>query len=160
MPSTNDVEKLNQAARLFIEFVTSDERKSEDDKLRTSNLIRCLDRLSLCMRGNLEFDFDDADYPEAPEFEHGLYYQKISANFPVYRDYNFVAPNTDSEPDNLVSDPIDDLTDICSDIWQYLWRLENNSLSDALFDLDLNYFHWGRHLRNLQSYLHAYLYES
>lgn len=161
MPSTNDVGKLNEAVRLFIEFVTSDARKTEDDKLRTTNLIYGLDRLSLCIGGNLDFDFDDADYPEPPNFDYDLHYQKISENFPAYRYYNFVESNLDTDPDILVGDPIDDLTDIYKDVWRYIWRLENNSLSDALFDLDLSYrTHWGRHLRNIQSYLHAHLYES
>jgi hypothetical protein len=56
----------------------------------------------------------------------------------------------------LLGDGIDDIVDILLDLKGVLWRLDNTSVDDALWDLNQGFqYHWGLHLRDLQLYLHV-----
>jgi hypothetical protein len=56
----------------------------------------------------------------------------------------------------LVGDGIDDIADILLDLKAVLWRFNNTSVDDALWDLKQSFqYHWGLHLRELQLYLHV-----
>ena len=57
--------------------------------------------------------------------------------------------------DIIVGDAIDDICDIVGDLQEVLWCFENTSENDALWHYEINFrSHWGRHLRDLQLYLH------
>lgn len=49
----------------------------------------------------------------------------------------------------------DDISDIVLDLKEVLWYFENTSKDNALWYFENSYkSHWGRHLRELQLYLH------
>ena len=53
-------------------------------------------------------------------------------------------------------DAIDDLADIAKDLIQFMWFLDNVSLSDAIWDFRFGYqSHWGPHLHGLRAYLNS-----
>ena len=57
----------------------------------------------------------------------------------------------------VLGDAIDDLCDIANDLSEVLWRWEHLGADDAHWYLRLMYMHWGWHMRELQSFLHAHL---
>jgi hypothetical protein len=64
-----------------------------------------------------------------------------------------------SSTDCSVGDAIEDIADIVGDLKEVLWCFKHTSENDALWNFH-NYFkiHWGRHLRDLQLYLHDHRY--
>jgi hypothetical protein len=51
---------------------------------------------------------------------------------------------------------MNDIVDILLDLKGVLWRFQNTSADDALWELTRSFkSHWGRHLRELQLYLHV-----
>jgi hypothetical protein len=61
------------------------------------------------------------------------------------------------EESPLMCDGLDDVADIAATMIEAMWRWENLGEADAAWYLRLVYGHWGRHLHNLRSYLHATL---
>ena len=60
----------------------------------------------------------------------------------------------------MVGDAIDDLVDIRAEMLEVIWRWKNNGPLDAARYFQWSYgVHWGRHLHNLRSYVHAQIFE-
>ena len=73
---------------------------------------------------NLEFEFDETDYNEEPDFDW----------------YSMVLDSNKMEPDIEIGigDEIDDLIDIIKDLLAVKWRMENTSENDALWHFELS----------------------
>jgi hypothetical protein len=113
-----------------------------------------LDHLALSQHF-LKFEFDEAEYGDAPRRRDGLR-KLVAARFPNYGYYNTVDDVSVkiAETGVGVGDAIDDIEDIAADLFETKWRLENNSIADGLFHYRNGFqTHWGRHLRDLQLYL-------
>jgi hypothetical protein len=124
---------------------------------RLARLPGVLDLLAVTVR-DITYEFDEADYAEHPAEDYQATYQVVGRRFPTLGYYN--VPNSITreigESKISVGDAIDDVVDILLDLKDVIWRFQNTSADDALWDLSEGFkYHWGRHLRQLQLYLHV-----
>ena len=123
---------------------------------RLASLCLALDRLAVAVHfaGNV---FDDRPFRDARVREYSVVRDIVSPNFPELGYYNVVLDIADkiAETGLAVGDGIDDVCDIARDLEEVLWRWQNTSIDDALWYFKESYgWHWGKHLRDLQLYLH------
>jgi len=89
---------------------------------------------------NLEFEFDETDYNEEPDFDYNEIKKNVKSNFPDFDWYSMVLDSNKMEPDVEIGigDEIDDLIDIIKDLLAVKWRMENTSEKDALWHFELS----------------------
>ena len=58
----------------------------------------------------------------------------------------------------MIGDAIDDLADISNDLAEALRRWDHLGPDDAHWHFHQMFFHWGWHMRELQSFLNAHLF--
>jgi hypothetical protein len=80
---------------------------------------------------------------------------EVAARFPGYGYYPVADPTASPAEAAKTGDAIDDLLDLTLCMRQVSWRAENLGIDDAAWYFRLDYFHWGRHARELALYLHA-----
>jgi hypothetical protein len=134
--------------------VVEDESLSALDSIEA--LEAALDQLAACVHA-VGFEFDDGQYQEPPTKDPAVRYQQVAERYPAFGLYN--TPLDISEKagatELAVGDAVSDLAEICEDLEEVLWRFGHTSEADALFHFQLGYrSHWGRHLRELQLYVH------
>lgn len=136
----------------FLNLILEPDSKLED----LNELILALDRLAISSH-EIEYKFDEADYTDNSNFEYSVIRQKVEKRFPNLGLYNIALDVSEKTGNSEIatSDAIDDITDITLDLLRVRWRFENTSINDALWHYELSFrSHWGRHLRDLQLYLH------
>jgi hypothetical protein len=147
---------IKTAIENYLAVLASDEGKETD---RIQKLILSLDELAMVSHTQLDYTFDEHDYPDPPERDYAAFRASVGKLFPSLGFYNVALDISDkiAQTSLAVGDAIDDIVDIAGDLNEVLWRLNNTSENDALFHFHL-YFrsHWGRHLRNLQLCLHDF----
>lgn len=152
------------ACQDYLGFVVASERAGETPKMRNVELARKLDNLAWVIHaltlpeGDLQVD--PAEGEPVVDDEH--VYQLISAGFPDLGWYPVVYPSDFADPaEVLTGDAIDDLRDIYLDLNAFVWTYENVSKYWAVHGVQAMYrVHWGKHLRDVQSYLHSVIYVS
>ena len=89
---------------------------------------------------NLEFEFDETDYNEEPDFDYNEIKENVKSNFPDFDWYSMVLDSNKMGPDIEIGigDEIDDLIDIIKDLLAVKWRMENTSENDALWHFELS----------------------
>jgi len=105
---------------------------------------------------NLNSNFDEQLYEEVERLDYAEVYAYVKVNFPEFGWYrsSAISLKTDQNPELLVEDAVDDLTDLIIDLSEVAWRLENTSLNDGLWYFNtLMKIHSEAHLLNLLSYL-------
>jgi hypothetical protein len=143
-------QELKAAIEEFIALVEDPTTLPED---RLQRLRRSLDRLAL-----LEHEFayafvDDRDYPDAPEIDHSVLRQLVSAHFPELGYHNIPSSITNQIGTAKIdfADAIDDIVDITRELYEVQWRWAHTSVDDALWYFkDMYFHHWESHLRGLQ----------
>lgn len=136
----------------FLELVLESESESEE----IEKLIQALDRLAN-LTHEIEYQYDKTDYSDSLNFEYSTIRKKVEKRFPNLGYYNIALDISENvgNSDIATGDAIDDITDITLDLLGVKWRFDNTSPDDALWHLELLFrSHWGRHLRELQLYLH------
>ena len=129
------------------------------DQSREQELRKALDRLALAYHFS-EAPADERHYPRVrePGIERWkALCQRYSALFPDFGSYNTTMDVIEKvgSGEVIIGDPIDDLADITQDVQEFLDRWDRTSPEDALWHFRSSFeFHWGRHLRSLQVYLH------
>lgn len=89
---------------------------------------------------NVEFEFDEADYHEEPDFDYKEILENVKSNFPDFGWYSSVLDSNKMEP-NIeigIGDELDDFTDIIKDLLAVKWRMENTSENDALWHFEFS----------------------
>ena len=121
-------------------------------------LSAALDRLALAYHAAPECaPSSDEEEPPADCVETR---RSIQCKFPHLGLYPWIHPLDAVDGTLGMGDALDDLTDIVLDLRNVAWRWENTSPADATWYFKLSYStHWGRHLANLRSYLHAVVFE-
>jgi hypothetical protein len=98
------------------------------------------------------------DEIEPPASNPKAAYSALASRFPnleLYAVADSAEPINDSP---MVGDAIEDLADIARDLDEVVWRSDNFGPDDAYWHFKLLYrIHWGCHVRELSSYLHAKL---
>lgn len=127
---------------------------------RERELRKALDRLALAYHFAEAPAADEREYPSVRE--PGIEKWKslcarYAAVFPDFGHYNMTMDVIEKvgAGELIIGDAIDDLADITQDVQEFLDRWSSNSPEDALWHFRSSFeYHWGRHLRSLQSYLH------
>ncbi|MBO6533553.1 MAG: DUF5063 domain-containing protein [Muricauda sp.] len=88
----------------------------------------------------LEFECDATEYDEEPNFNYNEIKENIKSNFPDFGWYSMVLDSNEMEPNVKIGigDELDDLTDIIKDLLSVKWRMENTSISDALWHFEFS----------------------
>lgn len=134
--------------------VVEDASRPESEAIEA--LEAALDGLVECVHG-IRFEFDSTEYPEPPRKDPKATYQRVAQRYPSFGLYNMPRAVSDkiSTTELTVGDAVSDVAEICDDLQEILWRFQHTSEADALFHFQLGYrSHWGRHLRELQLYVH------
>jgi hypothetical protein len=101
---------------------------------------------------NVEFEFDQKDYKEEPDFDYDEILKNVKSNFPDFGWYSSVLDSNKMEP-NIeigIEDELDDLTDIIKDLMLVKWCMENTSENNALWHFEFSMrIHSEQHLVNL-----------
>ena len=89
---------------------------------------------------NVEFEFDEKDYEDEPEFDYKEILENVKSNFPDFGWYSMVLDSNKMEPNIEIGcgDELDDLTDIIKDLLAVKWRMENTSENDALWSFEFS----------------------
>jgi len=120
-------------------------------------LERLLDAIAAA-RHAVAYTFDAGEHPEPPEWPYEERRALVAQRFPRYGHYNVASPVSERVGDGNcnVGDALDDIADIAGELADVEWCWEHTSEADALWRFENGFqFHWGQHLRELQSYLCA-----
>lgn len=118
-------------------------------------LVHALDALAMAYHATPE-GASSPEHLDPPDFDYNETRAKIAPRFPTIGFYG-VADPLEIEGSFMLGDAIDDLCDIANDLSEVIWRWEHMGPDDAHWYLHLMYVHWGWHMRELQSFLHAHL---
>lgn len=118
-------------------------------------LVRALDALAMAYHAMPEVAASDQGL-DPPETDYNATRVRLVQRFPTLGLYPVADP---LDGTSLMSDAIDDIADIADNMTEILWRWDNLGADDAHWHLHAYHAHWGRHLRDLQSLLHAALFE-
>ena len=143
---------IQELVKEFVVLVLERENELKD----LSALIIALDKLA-CSLNDVSYEFDETDYPEVPENDYQVIRKIVEKRFPTLGYYNTsrdVSEHLETS-EIIIGDAVDDISDIVGDLLDVLWCFENTSKNDALWHFENSFrSHWGRHLRELQLYLH------
>lgn len=121
-----------------------------------SDLAKALDSLVAVYHETSDVEPDTVDGPEPPKADENKVGAAAAAAFPELGWYALVDPERGLDQEIGLSIAIGDLTEIASDLLAVVWLFENASHNDALWDFRFGYkSHWGRHLHEVRSYIHA-----
>lgn len=101
--------------------------------------------------------FDNSSFPDIEGLAYESIRKQIGKRFPSLGYYHDVDTrmNESGIPEFSVGDCIDDITDIYIELFESVQRIQNNSISDGLWNFQYSYkIHWGFHARGLQRHLH------
>lgn len=104
----------------------------------------------------VDYMFDERDYPDFDKFGYPDVRNNIISNFPKFGLYKIAnnITNFDNIDDVLTGNAVDDLFDIIIDLLEVKWRIENNSLNDGLWFFNLNLkTHTKQHILDLLNYI-------
>ncbi len=124
---------------------------TDKEKLLEKNLVKIYS-----LYFEIEYKFDETDYPEFVENEYSEIRKNVTNNFPDFGLYKtrLDIKNINDSSDNGMGDAIDDLTDVILDLLEVKWRLEHNSLADGLWYFHLIFpSHTQQHILDLLNYL-------
>ena len=105
---------------------------------------------------NSEFELDETDYNDAPEFNYNEIKENVKSNFTDLDWYSTVLDLNKMEPyvEIGIGDSLDDLTDIIKDLLVVKWKMHNTSEMDALWEFNFSMkTHSEQHLIDLLKYL-------
>lgn len=129
---------------------------------RLESLAAALDGLAAAYHSTPDVPCDDVLEPEDSTTDAQMR-ALATAAFPDFGFYTVVRP--DEKPERwdqrpMTGDAIDDLADIARDMEQVERLWESGRAEDAGWQFRFGYrTHWGRHLQDLRSYVHARLHE-
>lgn len=104
---------------------------------------------------NLEYEFDETDYPDFENEKYPNIRQNVESNFKDFGTYKMVLEINDLVNDEIgIGDAVDDLSDIIKDLLEVKWRIENNSINDGLWFFNFIFnAHTEEHVINLLNFI-------
>ena len=142
IPTINEIVKYGLHPNLTV---------TDKEKLLERNLVKIYN-----LYFDIEYNFDEAEYPDFDKSKVPDIRQNVVSNFMNYGLYKSVLDinDVDNLKDNAIGDSVDDLTDIIFDLLEIKWRIENNSLADGLWFFELIFYsHTKQHLLDLLNYM-------
>ncbi|MGV6831675.1 MAG: DUF5063 domain-containing protein [bacterium] len=104
----------------------------------------------------MEFEFDEKEYYEEPNFDYNEIKENVKSNFPDFGWYSMVLDLNKMEPNVEIGigDALDDLTDIIKDLLVVKWKMDNTSEMDALWEFEFSMrTHSEHHLIDLVKFI-------
>ena len=145
---TDLIPTINQIVKYGLEpNLTTTDKEKELEK----NLVKIYS-----LYFDIEFKFDETDYPDLDKTEYADIRQNVTSNFEDFGFYKTVSDieDIDNLNDNTIGGALDDLTDIIRDLLEIKWRIENNSLADGLWFFELTFYsHTQQHILDLLKYM-------
>jgi len=132
--------------------------KTAPEERNPEQLARVLDQLLTAYHGSV--DVSPTTDIQPPSQDHREIRGLMERCFPGFGLYGWSAPEEIPGDEVMMCDAINDLADIYAELSGVMWLSENSGKADAIWQFRFGFqSHWGRHLLNLRSYLHWYLYE-
>ena len=148
-----------QAVDAFLAFVDEPRPLAPGE---VPKLIRLLDELACTLPAwHGEPPACDGDPPKEDASSRR---ERLGARFPDFGFYWVAAPTAcggdSGDAEVTLGDAVDDLLDVASDLAAARWYSEHGERGDGERCAgELFHYHWGQHLRDLQSYLHRAVHE-
>ena len=142
IPTINEIVKYGLQENL---------KMADKEKLLEKDLIKIYN-----LYFDINFDFDETDYPEFDNANLPNIRQNIESNFRNFGFYKTILDinDIDNLQDHAISDAVDDLNDITIGLLEIKWRIENNSLADGLWFFELTFYsHIQQHILDLLNYM-------
>jgi len=151
------------AARFFLDVVWNGDPPSD------AEVLEALDYLLFAHHQTPKGEMSRENC-DPPREDWGQLRKKVAERCPRHGYYPCINPSTPLEEmksfgkpakldgDVMVADAIDDIADITLDMRGFLWRAEHLGVDYAHYYFRQLYFHWGKHARELSTYLDALLY--
>jgi hypothetical protein len=142
IPTINEIVKYGLQPNLIV---------TDKEKLLERHLVKIYD-----LYFDIEFKFDETEFPEFDKSQLPDIRQNVSSNFRNFGFYKAILDinDIDNLKDNAIGDAIDDLSDIITDLLEVKWRIENNSLADGLWYFKLIFRgHTQQHILDLLSFM-------
>jgi hypothetical protein len=142
IPTINEIVKYGLQPNLTV---------VDKEKLLERHLVKIYD-----LYFDIEYKFDETDFPEFDKSQLPDIRQNVSSNFKDFRFYKTILDINDIEnlKDNAIGDAIDDLSDIIADLLEIKWRIENNSMADGLWYFQLIFYsHTQQHILDLLNFM-------
>lgn len=101
--------------------------------------------------------FDKQANIDCPKTDYDLIKKHVENNFEDFGYYNVVFNGIENleNPETVIADSIDDLTDIIRDLIEAKWYFENSSLNDAIWQIKFKFeSHTRHHILGILKYLH------
>ncbi|MBM4778702.1 MAG: DUF5063 domain-containing protein [Archangiaceae bacterium] len=128
------------------------EESAPDDELEL-RLVRAVDRLVVAVH-DVRFEFDVAEYADAPRFAYGAARALVTSRFPEFGSYSVPASMRPTNTEVMLGDAVDDLADLIIELRAVEWCFAHASEADALWHLENGFrTHWAAHVRWLQVFL-------
>ena len=120
------------------------------------DLAKALDRLVTVYHDTPDVEPDTTGVSAAPRVEEKPIIDAAAAAHPDLDWYALVDPQDGQDQQIGMSIAVGDLVEIPADLQEVLWLFENASHNDAVWNFRFGYqTHWGRHLHEVRTYLHA-----
>jgi len=144
------------AVQLYLALLRSPPEAAHE---RVGALAEALDRLAFARHSTPAIQRDDV--PDLPDVTPYTEMRAIAAaTFPDFGVYAVVTPDENPLQQAMMGDAIDDLADIALDMERVEQLWEKKLLDEANWHYRFWYgAHWGRHLHDLRSYVHARQFE-
>ncbi len=142
IPTINEIVKYGLQPNLTV---------TDKEKLLERHLVKIYN-----LYFEIEYKFDETDFPEFDKSQLPNIRQNIESNFKDFGFYKTILDinDIDNLKDNAIGDAIDDLSDIISDLLEIKWRIENNSLADGLWYFQLIFYgHTQQHILDLLNFM-------
>ena len=132
IPTINEIIKYGLQSNLAV---------TDKEKLLEKNLVKIYN-----LYFDIEFEFDETDYPEFDKSKFSDVSRNVSDNFKDFGYYKL--------QNSLVGDALDDLTDVIFDLLEIKWRIETNSLADGLWYFQFVFYsHTQQHILDLLNFM-------
>ena len=142
IPTINEIVKYGLQPNLTV---------TDKEKLLERQLVKIYD-----LYFDIEYKFDEADYPDFDKSQLPDIRQNVGSNFKDYGFYKTILDinDIDSLEGNAIGDANGDLSDIITDLLEIKWRIENNSLADGLWYFQLIFYgHTQQHILDLLNFM-------
>lgn len=151
-------DSLHKTVTDFLAFL-HDEEVNYDNHLIKLNVF--LDEISLTYHSIPSVSVEK--FIDTQKLEYEDIRRLVIKHFPELGLYNLPQEITQhiGQTNLVIGDAVDDVTDILCDLSEISWCFENADENDALWHFRSGYeHHWGKHLKQLQLYLHSLQHEN
>jgi hypothetical protein len=159
LDSTAAFEEIEAAVVNFLRFIDS---PPNDPQSRLRTLALALDRLALAYHSIGDIEPGSA-FVRPEKRDWAANHRRLASLFPEFGLYTSIEPAASRKVafDGIITgDAVDDLEDIVGDLSEVAALISRDETQNAVWNFKFSFeTHWGRHLRDLQGYVHHLMHE-